>query len=199
MEVLASLNRAVFFWINQDSGHHYAWLDWLMVFLSDPRSGAIPFVLISTFVFWRSGKSGWRVLAGMVVLVLLSDWSGAQIKHAFEAERPCDALEGVRLLAPYCGRNSFPSNHAMNMAAIAAFMGWHYRALIAPLVVLAILVGISRIYVGVHYPVDVLFGWCWGALIASAFYWLGCRGLPTWHRRRSGRPDDTDSLEEENR
>jgi len=199
VDTLAKLNRSVFFWINQDAGHHYAWLDWLMMFLSDARNGIIPFVLIALFIFWRSGKPGWRVLAGMIVLVLLSDWSGALIKHAYTVERPCDALEGVRLLALSCGRNSFPSNHALNMAAIATFVGWHYRVMIAPLAVLAVLVGLSRVYVGVHYPVDVLFGWVWGSAIASAFYWIGWRVIPRVRPTNRGVLGDTTRLEDDNR
>ena len=197
MEFLADLNRAGFLWINQDAGHHYAWLDRLMMFLSDARNGVIPLVLISVFVFWRSGKPGWRVIASMALLLLLSDWSGALIKHAIAAERPCDVIGGVRLLAPYCGHNSFPSNHAMNMAAIAAFIGWHYRIMIAPLTALAVSVGLSRIYVGVHYPGDVLFGWVGGAAIASAFYWLGWIAIPRFQLEQRDTPEDTIRLEED--
>lgn len=198
MEFLVHLNRAVFLWINQDAGHHYAWLDWLMMFLSDARNGVIPLVLISVFVFWRSGTPGWRVVAGMVLLVLLSDGSGALIKHAIAAERPCNVLDGVRLLAPYCGHNSFPSNHAMNMAAIATFIGWHYRIMIAPLTGLAVSVGLSRIYLGVHYPGDVLFGWICGAVIASVFYWLGWIAIPRFRREQRNTLEDTTRLEEDN-
>lgn len=125
----------------------------------------------------------------MIVLVLLSDWSGALLKHWFIADRPCHALEGVRLLVASCGRNSFPSNHAINMAAVATWLGWHYRVLIAPMAVLAMLVGISRIYVGVHYPGDVLSGWIWGIFFATAYYWICWRIVPiryyTW-REASG-------------
>lgn len=194
-----SLNELIFFWINQDGGHHYAWLDSSMVFLSDAANGIIPFVLVTIFAFWRSGKSAWRVIALMVVLVMLSDWSGAQIKHWFMADRPCNTLEGVRLLAAHCGRNSFPSNHAINMAAVATWLGWHYRVLIAPMAALAILVGVSRIYVGVHYPGDVLFGWIWGILFATAFYWIFWRLVPM--RYHSWRKDleRTNVQEEENR
>jgi undecaprenyl-diphosphatase len=184
VEVLGDLNVAIFLWINQDGGHHYRWLDALMMFLSDARNGVIPFVLVAAFAFWRSGRVAWRVVAAMVLLVLLSDWSGAQIKHWVAMERPCDALSEVRLLAPYCGRNSFPSNHAMNMAAVATLLGWHYRILIAPMGFLAVMVGISRIYVGVHYPADVLFGWVWGVVFASAFYWIGWHYLPWLYQQR---------------
>ena len=198
MDFLGELNVAIFFWVNQDSGHHYAWLDSLMMFLSEPRNGIIPFVMITFFAFWRNGKIAWRVIALMVVLVLLSDWSGAQIKHWFASARPCATLEGVRLIAPHCGRNSFPSNHAMNMAAIATFIGWHYRVLIAPLAILAVLVGISRIYVGVHYPGDVLFGWIWGVLFATAFYWFSWRYIPAVYRKKFGSPGEATDQEEAN-
>ena len=134
----------------------------------------------------------------MALLVLLTDWSGAQIKHWFATERPCNALEGVRLLVS-CGRNSFPSNHAINTAAVATYLGWHYRVLIAPMAVLAVLVGVSRIYVGVHYPGDVLFGWAWGVLFATAFYWLGWRVVPVLYRRRRKVLDEAKGHEEDGR
>lgn len=191
MDSLHSLNVAIFIWINQDGGHHYAWLDWSMMFLSDSVNGIIPIVLITFFVFWRDGKQAWRIVALMLLLLLLTDWSGAQIKHWFMTERPCQTIEGVRLLVNDCGHNSFPSNHAINMAAMATYAGWHYRVLIAPMAILAILVGISRIYVGVHYPGDVLFGWVWGMFFATAFYWICWRILPiryySW-REASGFP-----------
>ncbi len=196
MYPMARLNEAIFFWINQDGGHHYAWLDSSMIFLSDSANGVIALVLITIFAFWRSGKPAWRVLALMVVLILLSDWSGAMIKHWFATERPCSALEGVRLLAAWCGRNSFPSNHAINMAAVATYLGWHYRVLIAPMAVLAVLVGISRIYVGVHFPGDVVFGWIWGVLLATAFYWICWRVIPAQYHMRRKAMDKTTGEEE---
>jgi len=197
MGYVARFNEAVFFWINQDGGHHYAWLDSLMIFLSDSANGVIGLALLTVFAFWRSGKPAWRVLALMVVLILLSDWSGTQIKHWFATERPCNTLEAVRLLASYCGRNSFPSNHAINMAAVATYLGWHYRVLIAPMAVLAVLVGVSRIYVGVHYPGDVFFGWIWGALLATAFYWIFWRVVPLRYRNRRKALEEMKAHEEE--
>lgn len=184
MTFVGRMNEIFFFWVNQDGGHHYAWLDATMVFLSDAVNGIIPFALITIYAFWHSGKSAWKIVSLMVLMVLLADWSGAQIKHWAAATRPCGALEGVRLLVADCGRNSFPSNHAINMAAIATFIGWHYRLLIAPLALLAVLVGISRVYVGVHYPGDVLFGWVWGVLFASLFYFLGEQVAGWLHRRK---------------
>lgn len=186
MDYPGSFNNVFFIWVNHDGGHHYAWLDASMVVLSAPVYGVIPMALITVFAFWRSGRSAWRILALMVLLVLLADLSGALMKHWFAATRPCEALNGVRLLVESCGRNSFPSNHAINMAAIATFIGWHYRALLAPLACLAFLVGVSRVYVGVHYPGDVLFGWIWGALVASLFYWA-CQQVVSLLQRRKVR------------
>lgn len=184
MDYPGSLNKVFFNWVNQDGGHHYAWLDASMVVLSDKVYGVIPIVLIAVFAFWRSGRPAWRILALMVLLVLLADWSGALMKHWFAVTRPCESLVDVRLLVESCGRNSFPSNHAINMAAIATFIGWHYRVLIVPLAGLAFLVGMSRIYVGVHYPGDVLFGWIWGVLFASLFYWASQQAVSMLLRRK---------------
>lgn len=169
--MLSEINRNLFLWINQDGGHHYAWLDGLMLVLSDPRSAIAVLAPLIIYIFWRERKGAYAIFAGLVLMLLLSDGTGAILKHWFLAERPCKTLEGVRLLADYCGRNSFPSNHSLNMAAFAVYVGAHYRALALPMAALAIMVGISRVYVGVHYPGDVLAGWGIGIVFGLAFVW----------------------------
>lgn len=180
-----SLNQLVFYWINQDGGHHYGWLDALMRFFSTETSAVVPFLLLAVYALWRGGVTGRHVLIGVVLLVVLTDWSGAQFKHFFAIPRPCEALPDVRLLEA-CGRNSFPSNHAINMAAVAVYVGLFYFRLLPWLAGIAVLVGISRIYVGVHYPLDVLFGWLWGALLAAGFYFAHRGFFPGDIRGRGG-------------
>jgi undecaprenyl-diphosphatase len=188
-----SLNQALFYWINQDGGHHYGWLDAVMRFLSTETSAVVPFLLLAFYALWRGGMKGRHVVIGVLLLAVLTDWSGAQLKHFFAAPRPCEVLPDVRLLEP-CGRNSFPSNHAINMAAVAVYVGLFYSRLLPWLAVVAVLVGISRIYVGVHYPLDVFFGWLWGALLASGFYFAHRRFFPhdarTRDEKQSGKPAD---------
>lgn len=159
-----------------------------MVFLSDDINSIISFSLVTIFAFWFSGKSAWRVIVLLAALVFLSDWSGALLKYWFAAERPCHALEGVRVLHP-CVHYSFPSNHAINMAAAATYIGWHYRMLITPMAILALLVGVSRVYVGVHYPGDVLFGWIWGVMFAAAYCWICWRFIPGIYHKQNTVPE----------
>jgi undecaprenyl-diphosphatase len=81
------------------------------------------------------------------------------------------------------GYNSFPSGHATNTMSIcliiALLLGQlvplrkHRTALIICAVVLSLATGLSRIYLGVHWPSDILAGWCFGAMWALAWYTLG--------------------------
>jgi undecaprenyl-diphosphatase len=99
----------------------------------------------------------------------LSDWMGHMLKDAVGRIRPCEALDGVRLLVGCGGSPSMPSNHAANSFALAVPLFMSARSRLKYLFVLiAALVAYSRVYVGVHYPSDVLAGALLGAFIGSA-------------------------------
>lgn len=154
-------------------------LDWFMPFITDAKTW-LPFVLLAWLIMICRGGKRLRVLA----LALLLSVGGTDlfcarvVKKAVGRARPC-SLEQTetfkcRLLLPRKTSKSFPSNHSANTAAFAVtvfMVSGFYAGL--PLAVLAFLVGYSRIYVGVHFPVDVLAGWLFGALIA----WLITRAI----------------------
>ncbi|NTU41818.1 MAG: phosphatase PAP2 family protein, partial [Nitrospirales bacterium] len=108
-----------------------------------------------------------------VISFLLADWFGNEIKGLAQRVRPCNALEGVRTLAGCSKSYSMPSNHAANSFAYATALFFFFRASV-PLgwriypLVLAAFVGLSRVYVGVHYPTDVLAGALLGTVISPA-------------------------------
>jgi len=178
------MNESLFYWINQDGGHHYLWLDKLMIFLSNPYSAILPLSLLLLYVL-AYDRRRWRILVGIVVVVVLDDWLGGIVKTWFSVERPCHALEAVRVLQ-YCGVNSFPSNHSANTAAFAVYTFLFYRKSGWFIWLIPLMVGISRIYVGVHYPQDVLGGWVFGSLVAVLGYYVHIKYVHPGDRTESG-------------
>jgi membrane-associated phospholipid phosphatase len=89
------------------------------------------------------------------------------VKPAVDRSRPCHSLPSVR--APDgCGPGrSFPSAHAADTAAAATIVGWAAPALSPLALALTAIVGISRVYLGAHYPSDVVAGWLVGAVVAA--------------------------------
>ena len=140
-------------------------LDWAMLALARPESLLVPGLCLFGYWLWidrREALVGASVLTG---LVLLGDVVGAQVKLLVGRARPCWVLEGIHELAGCGGTYSFPSNHALNTAAAAAFAqvlypstGWVAWPLVA-------MIGLSRVYVGAHFFSDVVGGWVIGALL----------------------------------
>ena len=87
--------------------------------------------------------------------------------------RPCHALDTVRLVGDRCGGQfGFISSHASNTFALAVFLGniLQKKTLFFGLFIWAALVAYSRIYVGVHYPLDILGGMLWGTFVALVVF-----------------------------
>jgi undecaprenyl-diphosphatase len=105
--------------------------------------------------------------------VYLAEWAEDVLKIAVARERPCRAIEGIRLITACPRSYSMPSGHAISSFAFAIPLFYLTREFIAnawrtyPLV-LASLIAFSRMYLGVHYPTDVLAGALMGTFIALA-------------------------------
>ncbi|MFE0173561.1 bifunctional phosphatase PAP2/diacylglycerol kinase family protein [Streptomyces sp. NPDC059002] len=122
---------------------------------------------------------------GVGALALASLTTNAVAKYAVRRRRPVlDAVPVVRRLARAPWTSSFPSGHAASAAAFAAGVALEtprYGALVAPV---AAAVAFSRVYVGVHYPGDVLAGCALGAAAAAVTcYWWPPRPSPAQHLR----------------
>ena len=105
------------------------------------------------------GKKG-RITGIVLVasLILIDFLNSYPLKFLFARIRPCNALPDVRTLVPTSTSYSFPSSHATNIFGLATILSNKYRNFRFYFFSVALVVGISRVYVGVHYPFDVLAG-----------------------------------------
>jgi undecaprenyl-diphosphatase len=136
---------------------------------------------VSAKHFSEYKKLGVKPLLIMVVMVALlivfTDQTANLFKHGFQRSRPCRAegvMEHMRFIAERCGLYGFFSGHAANSMGVAVFAGLilkpYYKNLIFILLFWSFVVSYSRIYVGVHYPLDIVCGLVFGALAGFMFY-----------------------------
>ncbi|WP_026898752.1 phosphatase PAP2 family protein [Daejeonella oryzae] len=171
MSDLLQFDEFLFFFINRDLSNPF--FDWIMPLLRN-RYFWIPLYLFLTIFFVRNyGKLGWSLLLFFGLTFAVTDYfTSSVIKPSVERLRPCNDPEirsNVRILIN-CGSGfSFPSTHAANHFALAFFlisMFYTRWKLIFPLAFLwAASICFAQIYVGVHYPIDVLFGALVGGMI----------------------------------
>jgi len=130
---------------------------------------------------WRSSLPFVLVI---VAAVVVSDQSVGVLKAMVARLRPCTALDGVRLLIDCGVGKSFPSAHAANTAAVAVVVGAWKPRLRWLVVAWAVLTGYSRVYCGVHYPLDVLAGAVFGAVVGWCAFQVYVQGRRQIIRRR---------------
>jgi undecaprenyl-diphosphatase len=135
------------------------------------------FVLYLVYRYFGLKKLVFTLLV-VVLVIAISDQLSNIFKFGFERLRPCyneDIKNLIRHVKPSCGgRFSFFSAHASTSLSVAVFFSLilrnHLKYFSCFLILWAILVGYSRIYIGVHFPVDVLFGFMVGIINGALMY-----------------------------
>ena len=171
IEALIALDQKLFFLINQGGSQFW---DSIMLFTTHKFSWIPFYALLVYFIVKQKGKESIWILLSIGLLITLVDQGSVHLfKNMFERLRPCHFLEDVRLVTERCGGHfGFISSHAANTFALSVFIGkvLGNRKLFIALFVWAAAVAYSRVYVGVHYPLDILGGMLWGTFVALVMF-----------------------------
>ncbi|MBD3335649.1 MAG: phosphatase PAP2 family protein [Candidatus Eisenbacteria bacterium] len=194
---LLQYDAALFLWLREAT--RSGWGDDFFPWITELDNFWIPLALLWLFLLIFQGARGRRTAWLIVIAVILADQiSSGMLKEWVERVRPCHALEGVTPHMPQARSPSFPSGHATNSFAVTVIMGLGLgRAWWSGLAVAAA-ISFSRIYVGVHYPLDVLAGALLGTGLAlliheaipPGFAWSLARLLRV-RRRKSAPPGNS--------
>ncbi len=168
VDFLYSLDVQLFYFINHSLANPV--FDKFFVFITDVSHWYIAWLILLGILFFQGGKAGKFAAVTALILIAVSDqFSSSFLKNLIARPRPCNVLEGVRLLVTCGGTYSMPSSHALNNFSIAVFFSKLYPKYKWILLTVAFLVAFSRPYIGVHYPSDMIVGMILGSLLGYLF------------------------------
>ena len=171
---LLQFDYDTFIFINQ--GLANVVFDFLMPLIRNKYFWSPLYLFLLVYLIINYKMQSLIVIGGIILTIVLADQiSSNLIKHAVERLRPCNDpffSDNVRLLLNSCGSGySFTSSHAPNHFALSTFLFSVFSSKakwIAPAVYIwAILVAFAQVYVGVHFPLDVLSGALVGTIIGA--------------------------------
>ena len=177
MEQLIELDQELFLFLNNLGNP--AWDDFWNILTN--KWSSIPLYAFLIYLLYRSlGAKGAIITVILVAgMITITDQLANVFKDGFQRPRPCrqeGVMEFARFIAVRCGSYGYFSAHAASSAALTIYMGFilkpFYSKMLYVLVFWALMVAYSRIYVGVHYPGDVLTCMLLGSIIGWIFYIL---------------------------
>ena len=177
LESILQADQDLFIWLNSLGSEQWDAF-WLLV---TDEFTFVPLYAILLFLIYK--KLGLKTMLLLILviaaMITFTDQITNLFKHTVKRPRPCrveEISEMIRFLTGSCGRYGFFSGHSSNSMAAAVFAGLllrkHYKHLIFIMLFWSALVAYSRIYVGVHYPLDIFFGMSFGSFAGFIFYKL---------------------------
>ena len=180
IEEILKLDSQLFLFLNNLGSSTF---DAFWIFLSYKESNIFFYLSLLIFYFYKESKTiklseVFYSLLFISIMILITDQTANLFKESFQRLRPCyneSLIDSVRLVKESCGgKYGFFSAHASNSFSLAVFFGLLYknkfRYIIYISLLYASLISYSRIYLGVHFPLDILFGGIYGISIGLVVF-----------------------------
>ena len=172
MEYILRVDEYLFRLINSTGWQQ---MDHIMILISSKWLWIPLYIFILYKLYKIFPKEFFKIIISLGLLIFLADFGSVKLfKEVFERARPCHVLKGIRIVDGCGGLYGFISSHAANSFAIAFFVSlllkryWWFINLCS----WAMLISFSRIYLGVHYPFDILGGMFWGLFVSLLVYFI---------------------------
>lgn len=182
------MEQAAFGAINSLAGHNGV-LDWAGKFAATDGLYVIGLVaaVFGLATLAKSAPAGTSIALTAMAALALAGLAVLLLGHLVYESRPFVSHEGTVQLISHAADNSFPSEHATAEATVAVIGALAWRRWAAVFLGLAAIGGMARVYVGVHYPADILAGWAIGSTAAIAgwltVYPFALQRVPQLQRR----------------
>ena len=180
IEEILNLDSELFLFLNSLGSSNF---DSFWIYLSYKESNILFYLSLLIFYFYKESKTiklseVFYSLLFIAIMITITDQTANLFKDSFQRLRPCyneSLIDSVRLVKESCGgKYGFFSAHASNSFSLAVFFGLLYknkfRYVICISLLYASLISYSRIYLGVHFPLDILFGGIFGITIGLVIF-----------------------------
>ncbi|PEA89593.1 undecaprenyl-diphosphatase [Bacillus thuringiensis] len=179
LDLITSIDDQIFYFINERVKKSFI-IDNIMIFLAEYAQFIFPLILI---ILWLVNKKKSRIAVLQTTLAFGFSFSLIKIIKMFSyRDRPFISHLDINQLVEHSINSSFPSNHATSAFVIAVTVFLFYKRLGTICLMISFGIAFSRIWVGVHYPIDVIVGIILGTLISVLFHW--CFGKFAKHLNR---------------
>jgi undecaprenyl-diphosphatase len=173
----SDLDTRLFLLLNLGFSHPL--LDRIVPWITEKHHFVVPLVILIIALLLCGGQHARQTVLLGLILVILTDQTGNLLKLLVARVRPCHVVPATHLLVGCTGSGSFPSNHVLNLFGQSTLIATRWRPVAIPAFLAASIVAFSRVYVGVHYPGDVI----GSAGIGIVCGWFVSRGALEVNRR----------------